>query len=114
MDQVQVDVVDAERCSGAFARGKRLRETVIAARQLRGDLDLVSGDSTGRDTAADCLFVAVVDRGVDVPVANVDSGGHRLLGFRPLERVGAEPQRWDLVSIVQLHPGLLRLSERCR
>ena len=69
--------------------------------ELGGDVDLVPGDAGGGDGLADALLVAVHLRGVDVPVADLEGGGHRRRGLRRRDLEDAEAELGDGGSVVQ-------------
>ena len=74
MDQVQVDIVDAETSEAGVERLQRRLVALIGVPQLGGEKDVFAGDSRVRDATAHPFLVAVCGGGVDVPVARLVQG----------------------------------------
>jgi hypothetical protein len=92
VDQVEVDVVEAQALEALLQRAPGLVVAMGVVEALRGHEDLVAGQAGGPDRLADALLVAVGRRRVDVAVAGPeraagDGGG--VLG-RHLEDAEAE------------------------
>lgn len=88
MDEIQVDVVDAEVVEGCG-------ETFFDARkpvgfELGGEEDLGAGDAGGSEARADLAFVVVGEGGVDVAVAGAEGGGDGVLDLAGGGLPGAE------------------------
>ena len=99
MQQVQVDVVDAEPAQAGLEADLRGVVAVVADPQLGGDEDLVAVDAGAADALADLALVVVGGGGVDQPVAVAQrglDGGGGLLG-RALEDAQAEGGHRDAV-----------------
>ena len=92
MQQIQVDVVDAQPAQARLEADLRGVVAVVADPQLGADEDLVAGNAGAADALADLALVVVGGGGVDQPVAvtqrRLDRGGG-LLG-RALEHAQAE------------------------
>ena len=101
MDQVQVEVVEAE----ALQRGaERLLGVLLAGvlhPQLGGDEQLPAGDAAGGDGAADGCLVAVRGGGVEVAVAGGQCAGDGLLGFLGGDLEHAEAEDRHLGAVVE-------------
>ena len=77
VDQVEVDVIQAEPLQAGLAGVLRRLEALVVGGQLGGDEQLVARDARRGDRAADRGLVAVGRRGVDQPVARLQRRGHR-------------------------------------
>ena len=92
VDQVQVEIVEAELVAGS----RRTRAAGVVAVgvvvQLGGDEQLVARDAGRGDRGADARFVAVHRRGVDRAVAGLERGADGPFGLvgRNLEHAEAE------------------------
>jgi hypothetical protein len=90
MDDVQIDVVDAEELQAPLDRRDRIPVPGI---ELRGDEHLVTRDAAGAQALADALFVAVCLRRVDVPIAELErpaNGVHARAAVRDLPHAESE------------------------
>jgi hypothetical protein len=70
VDEVQVEVVEAEPGQGLLGAGDGFVESVVTAGDLRGDEQLLAVDGGVRDRLADFALVLVVDRRVEQAVAD--------------------------------------------
>ena len=107
VQQVQVDVVDAEPAQAGVEADLRGVVAVVADPQLGGDEDLVAVDAGAADALADLALVVVGGGRVDQPVAVAQrglDGGDGLLG-RALEDAEAEGGHRD--AVVQLQAGVV-------
>ena len=99
MQQIEVDVVDAQPAQAGVEADLRGVVAVVAHPQLGGDEDLVAGDAGAADALADLALVVVGGGRVDQPVAVTQrglDGGGGLLG-RALEDAQAEGGHRDAV-----------------
>ena len=101
VDQVQVEVVEAEPLQRLLGRGDRVVVAVVAAGDLAADRQLVPRYAGAPDRLAHLLLVAVVDRRVEQPVADLDRGDDRGDAVVAGEGVGAEPDRREVVPVVE-------------
>ena len=119
VDQEQVDVVHAQRGQRAVERPARVVGPVEAVVELAGDVQLVPVEAGGGHRLADPLLVAVHLRRVDVPVADLERGAHRLRGLGRLDLEDAEPELGDRATVVEVdrrygaHGVLPLLRRRC-
>jgi hypothetical protein len=81
VDQVQVEVVEAEPGQRPLEGSLGAVLAAVLDPQFGGDEQLVPRDATVRDGPADGLFVLVRLRGVEVAVADGEGVGCRLLGL---------------------------------
>ena len=82
VDQIQIDVIDAQLVDAAVESLQRRLVALICIPQLRGEEDVLSRDGRVGDTSSDALFVSVGGSGVDVPVAGlVECEPYCMLGF---------------------------------
>ncbi|OEI69057.1 hypothetical protein Cus16_0887 [Curtobacterium sp. ER1/6] len=112
VDEVQVDAVQPEVAERLVDRAVRLVVAVVATGQLRGDDEVLAVDLGLADGTADGVLVAVVERGVEQPVAARDrrtDGSGTLVAVQP---VGAEAELGEPVAVVQLDGGRADLHQR--
>jgi hypothetical protein len=97
VDQVEVQVVQAEQLQALVEGAERLVVAVVGVPQLGGDEQLVPGNA--RDRLADAFLVAVGRGGVDAAVAGLQCRGDRVEGLllRDLEDAEAELRHLDAV-----------------
>src|SRR6516165_6055511 len=81
VNEVEVDVVEAESLQAGGAALLGSSETVVGGGQLGGDEQLRARNAGSRDRTADRGFVAVGGRGVDESAADFQRGRHRAFGF---------------------------------
>jgi hypothetical protein len=81
VDQVQVEVVEAESGQRLLERSLGAVLAAVLDPQLGGDEQLVPRDAAVGDGPADGLFVPVRLRGVEVAVADGEGVGDGLLGL---------------------------------
>ena len=81
MDQIQVEVVEAEPLQRLLEGSLGAVLAALLDPQLGGDEQLVPRDAAVADGPADGLFVAVRLRGVEVAVADGEGIGDGLLGL---------------------------------
>src|SRR6266852_7336077 len=74
--QVEVDVAQSEPAQALVASGKGRIVPVVAVPELGGDEDLLARHPAVSDSPADVLLVPVEARGVDMPVAHLQSELH--------------------------------------
>ena len=101
MDQVEIDVVDAESIEGA---AKSVASVLFAGGlnpQLGGEEHVLAGNSRVRDCPPDRLLVLVSGRRIDVPIPNLESLAHRTLGVRRRDLVDAESDDRHLDTVVE-------------
>jgi hypothetical protein len=77
VDEVEIDLVEAEPLEAPFERGDRVIRVRI---ELGRDEDLVARQTAGAERAAHGLFVAVALRGVDVAVSGLQRPADGALG----------------------------------
>lgn len=119
MDQVEVDVVDAELGEGVVeGRGDAL---VVVVEELGGEPDLVARHARRLDAGADLGLVAVGRGRVDVAVTGLERGLDSRLHLVRLRLPGAEADGGDLVARVEgksvtrpVRTGRERAGERWR
>ena len=103
MDDVEVDVVDAEPLEAPFRLGRRIGAT--AGIELRRHEELVTRDAALAQPLPDAFFVAVRLRRVDVPVAELERPPN---GVHALGSVGnlpdPEADQRDLVPVGEHAP----------
>ena len=81
VNQVEVDVIQAQSLQAGATGSLRLDETVVFGGQLGGDEQLRAGNPGGRDRAADAGFVAVDRGGVNEPAADFQRRRYRAFGL---------------------------------
>jgi hypothetical protein len=116
VDEVQVDVREAQVRERLLERGAHERGRVLGVPELGGDEELRPRDLPravahhGTEHLADLLLVAVARGAVDVAVARLERhpDGGAYLARRRLPRT--QPQQRHLVPRVELHP---RAARRC-
>src|SRR5207344_860266 len=87
VNQVEVDVIEAEPLQAAVERTQRAVVSLIGVPQLRRDEQRLAGDAAFADRGADVRLVAVDARGVDVRVPAVEGGGDGRPGGRARRRL---------------------------
>ena len=97
MDDVEVDLVDAEPSQAALD----LRRRVAARRvELGGDEHLLAGDTAVAKRTPDAPLVAVGLRGVDVPVSGFERPADRPLALGAIGDLPyAQPEQRDGVAV---------------
>ncbi len=107
MHEVEVDVVHTKPFEARSVGGKRRLEPLVAVPDLGRDEYLGAIDSGCGDCPADALLVAVERGRVDVPVAEVECGGHGLFDILSvLDLVRAEAKEGDLDGAVKGNGGV--------
>ena len=110
MDQQQVDVGDAQVCEALFDGALQIARRKLGVRDLGRDEDLLALHARGVQPLSDLLLIAVDQRAVEVPIAELQ----RLLGDArpdaPIELPGAEPQHRNFraIGFHSLHDALTR------
>jgi hypothetical protein len=99
VDEVEVDVVQAEVVEGLLEAREGLVVPVVTAGELGRDEDLLARQVVLADGAPDPLLVLVPQRGVEEPVAGVEGGDRGGPGVVAGVRVGAEADRRDLAAV---------------
>ena len=92
VDEVEVDVVEAEPLERTLDRGPGLCLTGLLDPQLGGDEQLIAGDAAGGHGTANCFLVLIGGGCVEVAVADLQGGGNGPRGIygRNLEDAEAE------------------------
>ena len=106
VDEVQVDVLEADGGEAPLERPPCGVVAVVPVAQLGGDEDFAAGDAGGAQCRADVPLVAVDVRRVDVPVAQLERPTHRILCL--VAGPGAEdpqPEHWQVNAAGQLDAG---------
>jgi hypothetical protein len=99
VDDVEVDVVDAEALEAALDLGLWVLTVGI---ELGGDEDLVAGHAAVAQRPPDARLVAVGLGGVDVPVAELERPADRVLALGPVgDLPDPEREQRDLVAVGQ-------------
>jgi len=101
VDQVQVDVIQAEFAQTAIDGGQRRIRSLVVVPQLGGDEQLVARDTGFGDGRTDTFLVAVGSRGVDVPVARLQCRRHHPLGLGRVHLEHSEAELRDDVPVIQ-------------
>src|SRR3954468_9579860 len=97
VDDVQVDLVEAEPLETALRLGFRI---VVARIELRGDEDLPARHAAVAKRTTDALLVPVCLRGIDVAVAELERPANRILRLGPVRDLpDAEGEERDLVAV---------------
>ena len=100
VDDVQVDVVDAEPPEAVLGLARRIG---VAREELGRDEHLLPGDAALAQRPADALLVAVGLRRVDVAVAELERPAHGVLALRPVGYLpDAESQHGNLLAVAEL------------
>src|SRR4051812_5315038 len=95
VDDVEVDLVDAEPPQAVLRRGRRV---LVPRIELGGEEDLLARHAALAKPLADALLVAVRLRGVDVPVAELECPPHGVHALGPVGHLpDAEPEHRDPV-----------------
>ena len=102
MDQVQVDVVEAEAPDRLVGGHDRVVVRVVPAGKLAGHPELRTGYAGPADRLAHRHLVAVVDRGVEQPVARVDRAQDRLEAVGALQADRAEADCGQLGAVIEV------------
>ena len=105
VDQVEVDVVEAEPLEGPLEGGLGVGLAGVLDPQLGRDEQLVARDAAAAHGPADRLLVPVGGGGVDEPVADLEGGGDGLLGLLRGDLVDAETEDRHLDAVVQRDTG---------
>jgi hypothetical protein len=102
VDQVQVDVVEAEPLEALGQRPRRALGALAVVPQLGRDEDLVARQARGRQPLPHTGLVAVDRGGVDVAVARLECEPDGLLGLtvRDLEDAVAQLRDRDVAAEV--------------
>ena len=106
VDQIEVDVVQAEPLQAGLDGVLDGLEALIVGGQLGGDEHLGARDARRGDRAAHRGLVAVGRRGVDQPVTGLQRGGYRALGLGVRQLGDAEAQCRDRVVVVEVTVGI--------
>ena len=101
VDEVEVDVVEAELFEALAQRPLGLFGTVAVVPQLRGDEELVAGDPGLRNRSAHALLIAVDGCRVDVAVADFEGIGDDALGLLGVDLEDTEAQLRDRLAVVE-------------
>src|SRR5699024_10576630 len=101
VDEVEVDVVEAELLEALAERTLGLLGPVAIVPQLGRDEELITGDAGLRDGAAHALLIAVDSGGVDVAVADFEGIGDDALGLVRVDLEHAEAQLRDRLAVVE-------------
>jgi hypothetical protein len=111
VDQVQVDVVQAQPFEGPLERSSGVGLTRVLNPELGRHEDLVARDAAAAHGATNGLLVLIGGGRVDEPVTHVERGRHGPLGVlrRDLEHAEAEDRHLD--TVVQRDCGDLRLHD---
>src|SRR5262245_54668180 len=107
VDQEQVDVLAAERAHRPVEGMAGVIGVMVGVAQLAGDEHIAAGETGLGDGVADLLLVAVHLRGIDVPVAGLQGGGHGLDGVPRVDLEDAEAELGDRPAVVQQDAGYL-------
>src|SRR5690554_1565759 len=118
VDQVQVDVVETQVRAGLLETLHRFVETMVTTGQLRGDKDLLTRNTGAPDRLPHLALILIVEGGIKQPISALQRRHNRVDPVIASELVGAEPERRQLVSIVErLHgnhePILPRRTNDC-
>ena len=105
VNQVQVNVVGAQLLQGRLERLKSALVALIGVPQLGGEEDVLTSHAGVSDSAAYARLVAVNSGGVDVAVADLQGGGHDLLGDLVLNLPHAVAQLRNGSAVVELYVG---------
>jgi hypothetical protein len=100
VQQVQVEVVQAQVVHAGLEGAQRRVVAEVADPQLGGDEHLRAVDAGIAEALADLPLVAVGGRGVDQAVAVLDRGADRASGVLRRAHVDAETQGGDLDAVV--------------
>jgi hypothetical protein len=79
VDDVEVDLIDAEPLEAALYRARRI---AVAGKELGRDEHLLARQPTRAQSPADALLVAVGLGGIDVAVAGFERPADRVLALR--------------------------------
>ncbi len=101
MDQVEVEVVQAEQPQGLVELALGGLLTGVLDPHLGGDEQLLARDAALGDRPADGFLVAVGGGGVDGPVAGGKGVGDDLFGLRVGDLEDAEPEDRHLHAVVE-------------
>ena len=105
MDDVQVDLLDAEPFQAPLRLGLRVLPRRI---ELGGDENLLARHAAVAKGAADARLVAVCLGGVYMAVAELQRPADRVLGLGPVRDLPhAEAENRDLVAVCE-HVSMLR------
>src|SRR5699024_10333545 len=106
VDEMEVEVVEAESGQRFLGAGDRLVEAVVTAGDLRGDEELLTVDGGVRDRLADFALVLVVDRRIEQAVADGVDGVHdRVDALGTVHRIDAETELRDRAPVVEVEGG---------
>lgn len=92
MDQGQVDTLQAQALQALAQAGKHPATAEVLGPHLGGDEQLITRHAAVGNGLADLGLVAVNLRRVDMPVAQLQTGTHRVDGDLILETEGAEAE----------------------
>ncbi len=110
VDEIHVEVADAESAGALLGGGDRLVEPVVATAELGLDDHLVTPDTRTVHSHPDTEFVAVPRSGVEKPVARLDRRADRT-DARPAEHVvGPESHHGDRGTVAELDRGDVHLT----
>jgi hypothetical protein len=105
MDQVEVDVVEAESLQRRLERPLGVALADVLDPEFGGDEQLAARDAAGGDGAADGLLVLVGGGGVNGPVAGGQRVADGLLGLLGGDLVDAEAEDGHLHAVVERELG---------
>ena len=109
VDQVEVHMVEREPVEAVVQGGRGAVAPVVVVAELRGDEDLLAGETRFGDRFADPLLVLVHRRGVDAAVPHIQRDPHRLGGVLGRDLEGAEADLGDPGTGVEGEAGDARL-----
>jgi hypothetical protein len=103
MQQIEIDVVETQPRQARVERSASRIESLVGIPQFGRDEYLVTPESTRSDRFADLVLISIGLRGVDVAVAEAQSGGDRIVSALAASRLpdaksdlrnsGAVPER---------------------
>jgi len=105
VDQVQVDVIGAQRVQAGLEGPAGIVRPVVGVAELGGEVELAAGQAGLGDRLADLLLVPVRLRGVDVPVTGLQGGAHRRGGLARRDQENPEAELRDGLAVVQHDDG---------
>lgn len=103
MDEQQVHVLKAKTLQGAVQAGDGLAGALELTVELGGDEQFAAVHPAVPDSFAHPGLVAVLHRGVDVPVAERHGFLNGLRNLGVIQRPRAKAQLRDLVSVIEFY-----------